>query len=242
MAEAHSLLHAARRYWLLIVAIALFGALLGGLRAGLSGPTYESSSTVLFSNDPVARLAGLADEFDSLGDPTLGGSTMQTRLQLIEQRPVAAAVRRQLGTGRSVSDLLDHVRSEQEATSSLARIVVDDDDAKEATRIANTWARVFAHQENARHAAQLNAAIKLLAEEETASTTRKARRRVVRDVLTRLETLRGARLQSVRVVGVARVPTQPEGAGWAVGAMAGLLIGLVAGFGAALVLARVRRP
>ncbi|HVE68532.1 MAG TPA: Wzz/FepE/Etk N-terminal domain-containing protein [Solirubrobacteraceae bacterium] len=219
-----------RRHVTVILLFVVSGTALGGVRAAAGDEIYEASTTILFTNDPVARLAGFTDDFSDVGDPTQPGSTMQTRLRLIEQRSIAVAVTRQVGAEESPEELLGRVRAEQDVVSSLARVVARADTAGGAARLANVWARTFVSAQAREREEAFSRGIMALRRELPA--TRGRERLQLARRLGRLRTIQATNIAPVRLVTEARPPSEPVGVKWTVGMASGFLVGLVLGFGA----------
>ena len=220
--------------WIVLLCAVAGGA--AGLAATFLQPReYEASSTVLVQSDPLEKLVGLSDDFSPVGDPTLPGSGIETQLQLVRQRSLAAGVRRRLRTGRSASELLARIRAERETATSLIRIVARESSAADAARLANAWTTELVRDTRARQRRRIGAAIKLLRTELQETSRSPAVRGVLRGQLARLTTLQAVASPPLRVVESAVPGGAPAGPRRAVAAAMGLLIGFVTGLGVALV-------
>lgn len=223
------------RGWIVLLCAVVGGA--AGLAASYLQPReYEASTTVLVQADPLEKLVGLSDDFSSLGDPTLPGSAIETQLQLVRQRSLAAGVRRSLGSSRTPAELLERVRGERDTATSLIRVVARESSAAGAARLANAWTRALVADMRTRQRRRLAAAVGLLRTELGQTRSGSTAEGVLERQLARLATLRAVASPPLRVVEPAVAGGAPVSPRRAVALSIGILIGLVAGLGVALVL------
>jgi uncharacterized protein involved in exopolysaccharide biosynthesis len=223
------------KQWWIVLLCALAGGAAGLGATLLKEREYEASTTVLVQADPLENLVGLSDNFSAVGDPTLPGSAMETQVELVRQRSLAAAVRRKLGTVQSPSELLDDVRGEKDAVASLLRIVARQPSARGAERLANAWADAMVRDARSRQTKRITAGISLLRTELEEHPGTGAVSDVLRGQLRRLTTLSAVAQPPLRVVQPAQAGGAPTGPRQSVALSLGLLIGFVIGLGIALV-------
>jgi len=224
-----------RDQWWVVLVCALAGALAALGVTFLKDEEYEASTTVLVQADPLEKLVGLSDDFSSVGDPTLPGSAMETQVGLVRQRSLAAAVRRELGSQETISQLLEDVRGERDATSSLLRIVARQPSAEGAKRLTDAWAAAMVRDARRRQQRRISSAISVVRTELAARPATRAAEDVLRGQLRRLSTLRAVAQPPLRVVQPAQAGGGPASPRRAVAVSIGILLGFVIGLGVALV-------
>lgn len=224
-----------RERWWIVLLCTLVGGGAGLGTTFLKEKEYEASTTVLVQADPLEKLVGLSDNFSAVGDPSLPGSAMETQARLVRQPSLAVAVREGLGTKQTASELLDDVRGETDAVSSLLRIVVRQPSARDAERLANTWAAAMVRDARSRQIGRINSATAFLRTELGQRSEPPATREVLTGQLRRLGTLRAVAQPPLRVVEAAKADGAPVTPRWPVVLSVGLLIGFVMGLGIALV-------
>ena len=222
------------QWWVVLWCTVAGGAAAVGVTL-LKGSEYEASTTVLVQADPLEKLVGLSDDFSPVGDPTLPGSAMETQVGLVRQRALAAAVRRRLQSEETTPELLEDVRGERDATSSLLRVVARRPGARSAERLADAWATAMVRDARRRQERRISSAISVVRTELAARPATRVATDVLRGQLRRLATLKAVAQPPLRVVQPAKAGGNPVSPRRAVALSIGLLLGLVIGLGAALV-------
>ncbi len=124
-----------RKAWLLIVACALTGAVLGAVPGFLQTPQYDSTATVFFS---VAKGS-------TGGDLAQGTTYAQNVVQsyvLVAGLPVVLdPVIKDLGLNTSAAQLAQHITAETPVDTVLVDVTVKWDSAQRSAEIANAVAR-----------------------------------------------------------------------------------------------------
>jgi capsular exopolysaccharide synthesis family protein len=230
-----------RRRWPLILICGLVAAGLSFARSKHERPIYEASSRVLFTNDLLAAAIGGTDVSSQL-EQNLPGSVMQTNLLLIDQLPVAEAVKQTLRSPSSPAQLRNQIKVTQDGLSSIAVITARAHDSKEASTLANAWASTFVRYQLqvSRQGTldQIALVEKQLASNHNLSTLR-------RDVLNRrlqsLETVASVQTASVRITEQAQPPSSPASPNTKLNTILGGIVGVLIGLLIAFLLARLDR-
>ena len=225
-------LRAIRRRWLLIV---LFVVLVAGTALARDLSTdkqYDATSQLLFrSTDPAEGLSGASS---GSADPEREANT---DVELIKLGSIAESVRRRLGLAVSTAQLLEQVRTETGSNSDIVSVIARDRDPERAAAIANAFVaayvdfRVRSSRASLIQAAELAARqLEALSPEDRAAAEGRAleaRRREL-EIAAALQTGR------VQIVQRAATPSEPAvprpRLTLALGAIVGLLAGLVLAF------------
>jgi polysaccharide biosynthesis transport protein len=221
-----------RRYWLVILIIALLGAAAGYANAARQKAVYQSTSQVVFQ-DPTQNL-------NIVG---IGANTVQTPGALAELNATTATgpdvmnrVRRKLHSPQSAQALASAITPTVIAASGLLQIQASGSTPAYAARLANTVANVVVARDNSQTRAKFR---------QVASTIQ---RRIARlklrspsagqlsfyeDELARLETL-SSFATSAQLAKPGLVPTAPSSPNKSrdtgIGLAIGLLLGIIAAF------------
>jgi capsular polysaccharide biosynthesis protein len=126
-----------RRVWLVVMmTIILTGAAV--VLSLVRSPKYEASIIILVSQEeyagPSANLAGDVEGLQML---------TQTLTEVVRTRPVAEAVIQKLNLSMSPESLLENLRAQQTAGTSLIEVTYMDSSPKRAEQVANTLGDEF---------------------------------------------------------------------------------------------------
>jgi capsular polysaccharide biosynthesis protein len=120
------------RKWMLL--ITLIASMFAGLAVGYSlvqPPIYEASTKLLVAKQPRAAPESLSSEVQGLQQLTL------TVIELINSRPVAEAVVRELDLQSTPMDLLQSLTVEQVRATSVIEVTYEDPSPQRAQQVVN---------------------------------------------------------------------------------------------------------
>ncbi len=220
----------------LIIACVLVVAVVAGVYAKLAAPTWKAESHLLVT--PVngeTSLIGLGLITNS-SNPT---ADVSTAASLVTTSEVASLVAVKLGgtTGRAV---LGQVSAVPVAQSNVVAITATASTAQRAQAIANAFAVATVQQRTRALHHQLEAIIPTLKRQvEALPTNQQTGQGSLGERLSTLKTLAAGPDPTVQVESLAQLPTSPTWPQTKLSVLAGILIGLVIGLGAAFALESV---
>ncbi|MPZ48155.1 MAG: polysaccharide biosynthesis tyrosine autokinase [Dehalococcoidia bacterium] len=129
------------RRWLLLLLIPATALIVTYLWSRQLTPIYESTATVLLVNQ-VQPDAVTSQVNDLLIDERL----IQTYVELIERRPVLAAVVQELSLPMTAEELAEQISVANDVQTQIIRITAHDSNASLAADMANTTTAVFIEQ------------------------------------------------------------------------------------------------
>jgi Mrp family chromosome partitioning ATPase/capsular polysaccharide biosynthesis protein len=212
-----------RRGWIVVqlaVIVAVAGVALG-LRASRE---YEASASVLVGSQQALPIGGQqAQSSAALSAPTAA--------KLVATRSVADRVRRELGTDRSIDDLLARITTSSDLSTQLVRITARGSSGGEAAQIANAFAHQFVATRAAATAARLRLASAAVARAIAQNPSTGATHDALMGELTQLQTLAAVPPADAQIADVAVAPAGAASPhlvrngvlGFGLGALLGLL-------------------
>jgi capsular exopolysaccharide synthesis family protein len=231
------------RFWLVVstVAIATVVAILYVL---LAGKTYEAEADLLIT--PVNADDAVLANLGLIGGSADPSRDVETASQLVTSIDVAAAVKQDLDSPLSPSDLLAKVSAVPVAQSNIVAVTATADSPAGAKQLADAFAAETVdtrtqklHEQIEQQLPTLRSALN--AEAGTAPSTETA----IGAQIAQLELLASAPTPDMQVQAEATPPTAPASPqvalSIAAGLVAGLILGIVAAFGAQVLDPRLRR-
>ena len=128
--ELSYVLHAAKRYWKVVMACALLGAVFGYLQ--LAAPAYTSRATISVSAGSDAAAGDTPDRH------------VATQIGVLTSQEFAAKVAKRLGQGLTARALLADVTVSQQSGTDLVDIIARDANGSRARAIAGAYATQYA--------------------------------------------------------------------------------------------------
>jgi capsular exopolysaccharide synthesis family protein len=231
-ADLRDYLRVLRQHRVLIVALIVIAAGAALFFSARATPSYHATAVISFQDE--TELLAL------LGTSVLPGSapdqTPAVRAQTIKSVPVLLAVKQALHTPLPIGALGGAISTKLDATAQLVNVTATSNKASFAAALANEFVGQVATQTTAEVKAQLSQAAQTLRRRLHGlgnSLVNQAERATLANEISRLEFLH-ANATPARVVALAAVPGVPvsprpvRNAG--LGALAGLLLGLIAAF------------
>jgi capsular exopolysaccharide synthesis family protein len=222
------------RIWLIVTAVVIT-TVIALLYVATASKTYESEADLLVTpvtgDDPVTTSLGLIRES---ADPT---RDVETASRLVTNLNVAARVKKSIDSPKSPQQLLSSVRAEPVAQSNVVAVTGRDGSASGSTQLANAFARQAVEERTAELHGRIDDLLPQL-QQQTPSAA-------INASIAQLETLRASPDPTMRVQTTAIVPSSPVSPRPALsligGIVAGLILGVVAAFGAQVLDPRLRR-
>ncbi len=128
--ELSYVLHAAKRYWKVVMACALLGVVFGYLQ--LAAPAYTSRATISVSAGSDAAAGDTPDRH------------VATQIGVLTSQEFAAKVAKRLAKGMTARTLLADVTVSQQSGTDLVDIIAKDADGSRARAIAGAYATLYA--------------------------------------------------------------------------------------------------
>ncbi|WP_047866016.1 YveK family protein [Rubrobacter aplysinae] len=128
-----------RRLWIIVLAALLFAAAAAGVSLTQT-PRYEATTTILVSQSP-------SQDSTSLGSDVAGvQSLVQTVVEAVSSRPIAASVVDNLGLQVEPQALLENTSVEAVPDTQFIEVVYTDTDPARAEQVANSIGQVSSNQ------------------------------------------------------------------------------------------------
>jgi capsular exopolysaccharide synthesis family protein len=225
-----------RFWWILGAVVVTTGIAI--LYVLIATKTYEATTDMLITpitgDDPVLTSLGLLRES---ADPT---RDVQTASQLITNIDVARRAAQNLETSESPEALLAGVTAEPVANSNIVAVTASETSPEEAQQIANAFAKAAVDERTARLHEQIEARLPRLeaianADPNAEGVTEAAGISVAAQIA-ELQTLQSGPDPTMRVQTQASVPSGPASPQPMLSVVAGLIAGLILGFGGAFAL------
>ena len=222
------------RFWvipaavLVVVAVTLFVSL-------LSTPEYRASARLEYKKNNLEQVAFGAQAFSN----TNQDREVQTGAELVKLDPVAEAVKKELGSSRSIAELLAMITVKSKAGTNVLYIYAEGPDAAECAAVANEFAEQFVLSRQNADRAPVEAAwrvvdgtLRTLSREELASEYGQA----LRQSYANLRQIEAFQTGGFTVAEQAKEPTAPFSPQTRRDTLVAVLLGLVAGVGMAFLL------
>lgn len=219
-----------RQRWLLVVACLVICVVAAAIYVAVAPRTYEAQTSLL-----VTPVDGSDENLIGLGlipassDPTRDVSTAAT---FVTDRAVAQRVAKELGG--SAGEFENDISAVPFSESNLVTITATSSSARRAQEIANAFAQATVDERTARLQARLDEIVPGLRSRVDAQ--RAAGEPGLQARLNTLESLQGQSDPTIHLEGPATEPTAPTSPRPKVALVAGILVGLVIGVGAAFAL------
>jgi receptor protein-tyrosine kinase len=231
-ANLRDYLRVLRHHRVLIVALVVIAAGAALFFSARATPSYQATAVISFQDE--AELLAL------LGTSVLPGTapdqTPAVRSQTIKSVPVLVAVKQTLHTPLPIGALGGSISTKLDATAQLVNVTATSDKAAFAAALANEFVKQAARQTTTQVKAQLSQAAQTLRRRLHTlgnSLVNQAERATLANEISRLEFLY-ANATPAKVVAAAGVPGAPVSPrplrNTGLGALAGLLLGLIAAF------------
>jgi Mrp family chromosome partitioning ATPase/capsular polysaccharide biosynthesis protein len=226
----------------LIIICVLVVTIVAGVYAKLASPTYKAESHLLItpvnSETSLIGLGLITNSSNPTGD-------VSTAASLVTTSEVASLVAVKIG-GTTGPAVLGQVSAVPVAQSNVVAITASASTAQRAQAIANGFAVATVQQRTRALHRQLEAIIPTLKRQvETLPTNQQTGQGSLGERLSTLETLAAGPDPTVQVESLAQLPSSPSWPKTKLSVIAGLLVGLVIGLGAAFALesvdSRIRR-
>ncbi|MCW2502467.1 MAG: lipopolysaccharide biosynthesis protein [Actinomycetia bacterium] len=252
---------ALRQRWWLVVIVTLAGVALAAVAIRVIPQTYQATTTVL------VQAAGADSSSSSGGTGTKNAViNLDTESQIVPSAAVAERVRGLLKTPTSASDLADMITVEIVPNATVLAINAVASTPIDAQRISRTFAKAYLDQREEAAKADIAARTKLLTDRLTdankqlqavagqvaalaanspdrayADAQKQVLTNKVQNLTSQLSDLQALTVTPGRVLNDAALPTDPQQPPPYLLLLAGLVFGLIAGAGLALLLARLDR-
>jgi capsular exopolysaccharide synthesis family protein len=206
---------------------------------------YTASASLLFTDN---QLGAVASGLNPVAQP-LNQSQQDTNVQLVQIGDVAAKTAAQLGPGWTARKVHGAITASPNSDTNIVSLEASASSPKLAQRIANTYASIFVNEQAAVNVARIQSAERLVNEEYQVLTPAQRASTQGLELANRAQALGVlAKLQdgNVSVASAASAPTAPSSPkvkrDTALGALLGLLIGVVIAFLLERLDRRVREP
>lgn len=190
---------------------------------------YESTASLLFRDPGFARTLYGNDLFDAGGDPQ---RATQTNIDVVGSPSVGRFVQSRLRSEESVGSLVDSVTVEPSSDSDVATVTARREDPEDAARVANAFARGYIDYRRTTDQRTVRLAEELIGRSLQAAPAET--RPGLLDSQRRLEVLRTLQTGNAEVVAQAEANASPVSPRPKRNALFGAMLGLLAGFGLAL--------
>lgn len=125
-----------RRWWWLIIGLALLAGAIAFIVTSIMPPVYESTAMLLVNPSKNST----ASQYNDL---MAGTQLALTYSQMLKDRPVLEAVIADLGLKQSADALAKRITAEPVSNSQIIKLTVSDSNSEQAAIIANTLAETF---------------------------------------------------------------------------------------------------
>jgi capsular exopolysaccharide synthesis family protein len=230
--ERETLAHALeviRRRWVIVAAAVLACIAAALVQSAASEDVYEASARVVFGSPTLSDAALQVDR--SVADPEREAAT---NVLIASSEKVAAAVRGQLGSSTSESELLDAITVEAEENADVLLITASSPSPDTAAQIANAFADQYIAFKARSDVQNIKTAEDDLRRQLEALPRNAPERATLQEPLQRLASLRAVATGDARVIGRASPPAAPAGLGVlplvVLAGIVGLAMGLAAIF------------
>jgi len=228
-----------RGIWILICA--LLAAVAAFALSKTQTKEYTASSAVIFSSDQLSpAIAGLPS-LSAEGNALLRQSN---NLELLYLGNAAEKTAQIVDQGLTAEDVAARLKVEGEPESSIATISITDPSPELAAQVADVYAKQAVTQLESGNKGYYQQALEIV-ERQLQKLSPQSRAGIAGQTLENraqsLELLASLKPNSVRVAQTATVPTQPSSPRTKRNVAIGLLLGLVLGFGLALLIERLDR-
>lgn len=230
------------RFWLVVSTVAITTGI-AILYVLLAGKTYEAEADLLITpvntDDTVVANLGL---IGGSADPT---RDVETASQLVTSIDVAAAVKKELRSPLSPSALLAKVTAVPVAQSNIVAVTATEDSSTGAKQLADAFAAETVETRTQRLHEQIESRLPALRSALKAETPAAPTETAIAAQVAQLELLAAGPTPDMQVQAQATLPTAPASPqvrlSIAAGIVAGLILGIVAAFGAQVLDPRLRR-
>lgn len=127
-----------QKAWLIVICFVVGALLMFGYTKLLVTPQYTATATVYILSSSTS--------LTSVADLQIGTALTADFAEIAKTRPVLEAVIEETGIDESYESLLEKVTTENPTDTHLMKLIVVDEDPKQAKEIANAYADVMADQ------------------------------------------------------------------------------------------------
>ena len=220
-----------RERWWIVAIGGVVGVVLSAAIVLTTTKEYTASSKLLLRSSNLGALVASGAVQQSDTDPQRQAAT---NLQLVLSRPVADAVRKQLGLQETTDSLLARVDAQNEPEADIIDVSASDTDPKQAAAIASAFAKQFVlYRQSASRAAIRQGEQLVQARIDQLPQSATAQRAELETTLRSIIQLDALQTGDAEVVDAASVPSAPSSPKTKRDILLGLLLGLMAGVAAA---------
>jgi capsular exopolysaccharide synthesis family protein len=210
------------RRWLIVLGVVLACVLVAVARYERTAKSYKAVASVSFQSGTLS---------DSALQVSPGGSSepqreADTEVLIAHSPEVAEAVRKQLGTQATVSELLDQVQVEAAPNADILELVASTGEPVYSARLANAFATQYIAFRAKSELVGIESAQRKLAQQLSALPADSPERATLQQSLQRLGELRAVAGGGANIIGQASIPTAPSGTKLSTTVIIGLLLGL----------------
>ena len=221
-----SVLEVLRRRWLIAVGVVLASVAVLLVSHERKAKSYSASANVAFQSGTLSE-AGLQVSPSGSGEPQ---READTEVLIAHSSEVAEAVRRQLHSQESASELLSRVKVELAPNADVLNIIATVGEPRYAANLANAFAEQYIAFRAQSQLAGVNATQRKLQQQIAALPAGSPERGALEQTLQRNGALRAVAGGGANIIGRATPPGSPAGAGLSSTVAIGLLIGLAIAF------------
>ncbi len=214
---------------LLVVLVVILSMLVSVLLVVRTPKEYSSSASLLFRDPGFARTLYGNDLFDAGQDPK---RATQTNLDVVRSTNVAVQAKKLLGTDESVGSLVNSITVTPGSDSDVATVEARRSSPADAAAVANAFAKAYISYRQATDRAAVQTAQDLI--QKSLETAAPDERAGLLTSLRQLEVLKTLQTGNAEVVAEAEPNDSPTSPKPKRDAILGLIVGLLAGCGLAL--------
>jgi capsular exopolysaccharide synthesis family protein len=215
-------LDALRRRWLIVLGVVLASLVVLVVSHEHKAKSYNATANVSFQRGTLSQ-AGLQVSPSGSSEPQ---READTEVLIAQSSEVAQAVRRQLHSAASASELLSKVKVEAAPNADVLNIIASVSNPRYAAVLANAFAEQYIVFRAQSQIAGISTAQSSLQQQIAALPPGSSERSTLERYLQRLSPLRAVAGGGANIIGRATPPSTPSGAGLTSTVAIGLLVGL----------------
>jgi polysaccharide biosynthesis transport protein len=221
-----SMLEVLRRRWPLVVGVVLASVAVLVVSHERKAKSYSATANVAFQSGTLSQ-AGLQLSPSSSSEPQ---READTEVLIAHSPEVAEAVRRQLHSEASASELLSDVKVEAAASADVLNLIATAGHPQEAANLANAFAEQYIAFRAQSQLAGVDTTESELRQQIASLPAGSPERTALEQSLQRLSPVRAVAGGGANIIGRATPPTSPAGSGLSSALAIGLLVGLAIAF------------